>query len=180
MDSARSVDIDRLRRDIEATRASISRTAGVLRWKAGEAMQWQTYVERYPAPILAAVTLLGIAVGRRIARGFNGNAYRGNGRQWTSAAAGMDLAARPPARLDPPGADRFAAVTASWQRLGSRVEGLANRVIDDVADVAKRVLVPALLGGIQAFFERTGAGPAYRPAPPDRTSASAQGEGRLT
>jgi hypothetical protein len=179
MDPARSVDADRLRRDIETTRAAISQTVGELRGKAGEAMQWQTYVERYPIPILAAVALLGVAVGRRIARGFNGNAYRSNGRQWTSTAAGMDLAARPPARLDPPGADRFAAVTASWQRLGSRVEGLV-RVIDDVADVAKRVLVPALLGGIQAFFERTGAGPAYRPAPADRTSASAEGEGRLT
>jgi hypothetical protein len=88
----------------------------------------------------------------------------------------MDLVARLPARLEPPGADRFAAVTASWQRLGARVEGL----IDDVADVAKRRLVPALVGGIRAFIERRGGGPAYRPAPPDRTSASVAEEGRLT
>jgi hypothetical protein len=143
-------------------------------------MQWQTYVERHPIASLAAVALLGVAVGRRIARGFNGNAYRGTGRQWTSAAAGMDLGARLPARLEPPGTDRFAAVTASWQRLGARVEGLVNRVIDDVADVAKHRLVPALVGGIQAFIERRGAGRAHRPAPPDRTSASAAEEGRLT
>jgi hypothetical protein len=143
-------------------------------------MQWQTYVERYPIASLAAVALLGVVVGRRVARGFDGNAYRGNGRPWTSAAAGMDLVARLPARLEPPGADRFAAVTASWQRLGARVEGLVNRVIDDVADVAKRRLVPALVGGIRAFIERRGGGPAYRPAPPDRTSASVAEEGRLT
>jgi hypothetical protein len=182
MDSARSVDIDRLRRDIEATRASISRTAGVLRWKAGEAMQWQTYVERYPAPILAAVTLLGIAVGRRIARGFNTNGHQGHGRQWTSAAAGMDSVTRIPARLEPE-ADRLGAVAASWQRLGSRVEGLVNRVIDDAADAAERALVPALISGVQAFFEggaaRPASRPGYRPAPPDRTSASHTGEGRL-
>ena len=69
MDSERSVDMDRLRRDIEATRASISRTTGELREKAGEAMQWQTYVERYPATILGFAALAGVALGRRIARG---------------------------------------------------------------------------------------------------------------
>jgi hypothetical protein len=159
MDSARSVDIDLVRRDMEATRASISRTAGELRWKAGEAMQWQTYVERYPAPILAAVALLGVAVGRRIGRGFNGSADRGSGRPWTSAAAGMDSVARVPARLEPEG-DRLAAVTAAWQKLGSRVEGLVNRVIDEVADAAERALVPALIGGVQAFFDGRAAGPA--------------------
>lgn len=182
MDSARSVDIDRLRRNIEATRASISRTAGVLRWKAGEAMQWQTYVERYPAPILAAVTLLGIAVGRRIARGFNINGHHGHGRQWTSAAAGSAGIRVTESRLEPE-ADRRGAATASWQRLGSRVEGLVNRVIDDFADAAERALVPALVSGVQALFEggaaRPASPPGYRPAPPDRTSASHTGEGRL-
>jgi hypothetical protein len=179
MDSERNVDIDRLRRDIEATRASISRTAGKLRWKAGEAMQWQTYLERYPAPILAAVTLVGIAVGRRIARGVNGNGHHGHEGQWTSAAASMDSVTRNPAQ---PEADRLRALTASWQRLGSRMEGLVNRVIDDVADAAERALVPALVSGVQTFFEggavRPASRPGYRPAPPDRTSASDVGEGR--
>ena len=102
MDSQRSVDIDRLRRDIEATRASISRTAGELRWKAGEAMQWQTYVERYPVPDPG-----GGRPGRgrprpSIARGLDrGPAEDGNGRPWTSAAAGMDSVSRLPARLEP-------------------------------------------------------------------------------
>jgi hypothetical protein len=173
MDSPRSVDIDRLHRDIEATRASISRTAGELRWKAGEAMQWQTYVERYPAPILAVVALLGVVVGRRIARGFNGNADRASGRPWTSAAAGGDSVARIPARLEVEG-DRLTAVTAAWQKLGSRVEGLVNRVIDDVADAAERALVPALVAGVQAFFEGSAAGPASQPAPSDRTSTSSR------
>lgn len=174
MDSRRSVDIDRLRRDIEATRASISRTAGELRWKAGEAMQWQTYVERYPAPILAAAALVGIAVGRRIAHGLNASGHHGNGRQWTSPAAGMDPVTRIPAQLEPR-ADRFTAVTASWQRLSSRVEGLVNRVIDDAADAAERALVPALISGVQAFLAGRAAQPAHRPTPPDRASASAGG-----
>jgi hypothetical protein len=49
--------------------------------------------------------------------------------------------------------DRLGAVTASWQRLGSRVEALANRVIDEVADAAERAIVPALVGGIEALLE---------------------------
>jgi hypothetical protein len=119
-------------------------------------MQWQTYVERYPAPILAAVTLIGIAVGRRIARGFNRNGDHGHEGQWTSAAASMDSVTRNPAQ---PEADRLGAVTASRQRLGSRVEGLVNRVIDDVADAAERALVPALVSGVQTFLKGGAAQP---------------------
>ncbi len=170
MDSQRSVDIDRLRRDIEATRASISRTTGELRWKAGEAMQWQTYVERYPAMILGAAALVGVAVGRRVARGLNrGGRHDVNSRQWTSTAAGMDSVARIPATLEPQ-VDHRAAITASWQRLGSRIEGLVNRMIDDVASAAERALVPALVAGVEAFIEGNVARPVYRPVPPDRTS----------
>ena len=146
----RGVETDRLRRDIEATRASLSGTAGELRRKAGEAMQWQTYVERYPVPILAASALVGLAVGRRIGRAIHATDHRKTALQWTA----VDAATRIPARLDAAGrADRFAAVSASWQRLGSRVEGLVNKVIDDVADATERALVPAIVGGVQALFE---------------------------
>ena len=79
----RGVDTDRLRRDIEATRASLSGTVGELRRKAGEAMHWQTYVERYPVPILAASALLGLTVGRRMARAFN-SSHRGAGHKWAA------------------------------------------------------------------------------------------------
>lgn len=152
MDPKRSLEIDRLRSEIEATRASISRTASELRWKAGEAMQWQTYVRRHPVPILAAAALVGLAVGRRIARGLNGTAQHGAGHGWTSAAAGMDTIARLPGRQEF-GEPRFAAAgAASWQRLGSRVEGLVNRMIDDVADAAERMVVPALVGGVEALL----------------------------
>jgi hypothetical protein len=50
-------------------------------------------------------------------------------------------------------ADRLGAVSASWQRLGSRVEALANRVIDEVADAAERVVVPALVHGVETLLE---------------------------
>lgn len=147
MDSQRSVDIDRLRRDIEATRASISRTAGELRGKAGEAMKWQTYVERYPVPILGAAALAGVVLGRQITRGLTrGPAKNGDGRPWISAAAGMDSVSRLPARLEP---------------------------------ITDRALLPALVGGVEAFLAGRVSRPAYRPVvpPQNRTSDPGMGEG---
>jgi hypothetical protein len=178
MDSTRSVDIERLRQDIDRTRTDIAQTTGELRRKAGEAMQWQTYVERYPGPMLGAAALLGLAIGRRIARGISGGAARdrGHGYQWTSAAAGMDSVTRIPARAET-GGDRFAAASASWQRLAARIEGLVNKVIDDVADAAERALVPALVGGVQAFLDGRGTRPASRPGSPAGTAARAAAEG---
>jgi hypothetical protein len=171
MDSARSVDIDHLRRDIEATRASISRTAGELRGKAGEAMQWQTYVERYPGTILAAAALLGVAVGRRLARGLAGNGHPPAEGEWTSGPSAAASMARVPARLEAD-AGGGAAVAASLQRLGSRVEGLVNRMIDDVADAVERAVVPALVSGVEALLEGRAARSSYRPAPPERGEGS--------
>jgi hypothetical protein len=81
----------------------------------------------------------------------------------------MDSVARIPATLEPQ-VDHRAAITASWQRLGSRIEGLVNRMIDDVASAAERALVPALVAGVEAFIEGNVARPVYRPVPPDRTS----------
>src|SRR6185503_19850267 len=116
-----------------------------------EAMQWQTYVKRHPVPILAAAALVGLAVGRRVARGFERGAPHGSGHGWTSSAAGMETMARLPARHKGE-APTLAAMTATWHRLGSRVEGMMNRIIDDLADAAERVVVPALVGGVEAFL----------------------------
>jgi hypothetical protein len=176
MDPARGVDIDRLRRDIDKTRADIAETTGELRRKAGEAMRWQTYVERYPASTLAAAALLGVAVGRRVSRGIKAGANGGRGWGWTSAAAGMDTVTRIPARAEPVG-ERFAVANASWRRLAARIEGLVNRVIDDVADATERALVPAVVGGVQAFLERRTTRSAHRPGPADSASARATAEG---
>jgi hypothetical protein len=76
----------------------------------------------------------------------------GVGRPWTSDAAGTDALVRISPRLEP-GADRLEAVSASWRRLASRVEGLVNRVIDEVADATERALVLALVGGVQTHLE---------------------------
>jgi hypothetical protein len=176
MDSPRSVDIDRLRRDIESTRASISRTASELRGKAGEAMRWQTYLERFPISILSGAALLGLAVGRRIARGRAPGGVRPSA--WSPAATVVDAVVTVPAAIEARG-DRFPHVTASWQRLGGRVERLVNRMIDDVADVVERAVVPVLVGAIQGLFGNAGIRATYRPIPPEHRSPPRTGEGGL-
>jgi hypothetical protein len=159
MDPARSVDIGDLRRDIDATRDSISRTASALRGKAGDAMHWQTYVGRYPVSSLLGAVLLGAAVGRRLARELESGQDPG---PWV-AAAGLEAVTRIPARLEAGGAVPTAA-SASWERLGGRVEGLVNRIIDDVADALERAVLPALAGAVEAFLGGPAGAPARRPA----------------
>ena len=141
-------------------------------------MKWQTYLERYPVAILGVATLAGVVLGRQIARGLARGPENGDGRPWTSSAAGMDSVSRLPARLEPITASH-AAMTASWQRLGSRIEGLVNRIIDDAADAAERALLPALVGGVEAFLAGRVSRPAYRPVvpPQNRTSDPGMGEG---
>ena len=172
MDPARGVDAARLRRDVDATRAAITGTVGELRQKVGETMKWQSYVERYPAPIFVGAALVGLIVGRRFAR-----RSAGNGVAWTPGEAGTVSPVLSSARFVTVKADRLGAVSASWQRLGTRVEAFANRVIDEMADAAERVIVPALVGGVEALLEGRRA-PRKAPAgPPDGAPRQSAREG---
>jgi hypothetical protein len=89
----------------------------------------------------------------------------------------MDAVALIPARLETPGADHLMAVSEAWQRLGSRVEGLVNRVIDEVADAAEGALVPALVGSVQAFLAERRARATHQPAPTDHAPWQSAGKG---
>jgi hypothetical protein len=137
---------------------SLSETAGELRQKVGKAMQWQTYVERHPAPILGTVALLGFTVGRRLAQSLMG---------------GSPALARLQSAGDP-------APSVSLQKLDSRVEALVNRVIDELADAAERTLVPALVVGLQALFQGRRTQDASRPPASynDNAAVATAGEGR--
>jgi hypothetical protein len=137
---------------------SLSETAGELRQKVGKAMQWQTYVERHPAPILGTVALLGFTVGRRLAQSLMGG----------SPAL---------ARLQSAG-DPIKAPSVSLQKLDSRVEALVNRVIDELADAAERTLVPALVVGLQALFQGRRTQDASRPPASYNAAVATAGEGR--
>src|SRR5262245_65412061 len=98
MDSARGIEIDRLRRDIDVARASVSRAVGELREKVGEAMRWQTYVRDYPVSILAGASLVGLVAGRSLARRFGTTTH-----------------------FDTLGAAQFAAARGSREELGPRL-----------------------------------------------------------
>ena len=54
-----------------------------------------------------------------------------------------------------------------------------NRIIDDAADAAERALLPALVGGVEAFLAGRVSRPAYRPVvpPQNRTPDPGMGEG---
>jgi hypothetical protein len=124
-------------------------------------MRWQTYLERFPISILAGTALVGLAVGRRIARGPVPGGVRPSA--WSPAATVVDAVVTIPAAIQARG-DRFPHVTASWQRLGGRVERLVNRMIDDVANVVERAVVPVLVGAVQGLFEDAGIRATYRPS----------------
>jgi hypothetical protein len=165
MDPTRGVDTDRLRRDIDVTRASITETVDELRRKAGETMHWRTYVERYPASVLVGATAIGLVVGRLLAR----RIVAGNGHEWTPGEQGLPSPVRSSATFVTVPADRLGAVTASWQRLGSRVEALANRVIDEVAEAAERIVVPALVHGVETLLAGSRPSTGRRPDPASRS-----------
>src|SRR4029450_452488 len=161
MAPARGVDTDGLRHELEATRMSLSETAGELRQKVGKAMQWQTYVERHPAPILGTVALLGFTVGRRLAQSLMGGA---------PALARLQSAGDP-----------IKAPSASLQKLDSRVEALVNRVIDEIAErahPAERPPLPPLVVALQALSEGPRTQDARRPPAGDNAAVATAGEGR--
>jgi hypothetical protein len=125
------------------TRAAISQTVDELRGKVSEAVDWRSYVTRYPGVMLGTAAMVGALVGRRLASRFGSP-----GPVRAAAAAWADVPISAPALTG-----RVAsAIGPSWGRASSRVEGLVNRVIDDLADAAEHRLVPALVSGVQALF----------------------------
>ena len=65
----------------------------------------------------------------------------------------LNAGALVPESLKTAGSDLSPVARASWHRLASRLEGLLNRVIDEVADATERALVPSLVGRVETFLE---------------------------
>jgi hypothetical protein len=151
MDPAHGVDIDRLHREMDASRGDTAETVQALRRKGREAMRWQGYVERHPGPILASAALFGIVAGRRIARAVSGNGRAGVG---TQGPGDRDAAPFAPASVQRSGYDDAGAGRPPWNRLGSRVEGLVNRLIDEAADATERTVMPTLVSAVEGFFRK--------------------------
>jgi hypothetical protein len=112
--------------------------------------EWQAYVQCHPGPTLGGAALVGLVAGCWIAGGFSRNDPTRSG---GSSSTRMSASALVPEPLKAAGSDLLPAARASWQRLTSRVEGLVNRVIDEVADATERALVPSLVSHVETLLE---------------------------
>ena len=136
---------DEMEREIGTLQASMARTRGAVRETASalagrteEALDWRSYVGRFPAVALGLATALGVVVARSTARGLRARQNGAPG--WApSAAAGASFTGR------------------SGHRVAERLERIASRVIDEAAEEAERRLLPLVVGGLGRLFDGTGA-----------------------
>jgi hypothetical protein len=54
----------RLQGELEVTRAELESTLGELRGAMDESLDWRSWVRRHPWPVLGAVALIGLRLGR--------------------------------------------------------------------------------------------------------------------
>jgi hypothetical protein len=158
---------------METTRASIRDTVEELRDKVGDTLDWRHYVNRYPGASLTVAVALGMLVGRGITTLVRGNGEERSGAERYGYGAYRPVEAfgesaltptpsRPASAEEPSqvmaGARR--AVNQSASRLGSRLEGIVNRVIDELSDAVETALVPSLTSWVRELldFGQPGAG----------------------
>jgi hypothetical protein len=157
MDQATDLTLDQIRRDSKATRQRISRAVNALRAEAGKTMHWPTYVARYPLPLLGAAAIASLMLGRRLARAYAGTRPMADDQQPYSGPA-----------------------SASWHRLGAHIDGLINRILDEVATTIERAVLPAIVGRVETLFSQwgiTGAARSHRASrPDDRINHPVEGE----
>jgi hypothetical protein len=157
MAEERTVEARRLRGAMDRTRASIADTADELREHVHKAVDWREHVKTHPGTSLGVAATTGMLMGRWVGAKLGdtaGGADLPGGRvglqsamasaAHTDGVAAADHGARDPAlpRL----------VNQTWTRVGSRLEGIVNQVIDDVAQTVETVIIPPLLARIRGFF----------------------------
>ncbi len=151
---------------MEETRASIGHTVEQLRGRVNDALDWRQYVNRYPgASLTVAVAtgmLLGWGLGGLVRRNGRGEDVEPYGYQYRTAetygeggfTAAASRAAHPASEAAAPtvsGARRVMGQSVS--RLGSRAEGILNRVIDELTDAVETTLVPALTSRFRSLID---------------------------
>lgn len=131
-----------LRKAMDTTRREIEGTVEELKERVGEAVDWRSYVQRYPLASLGVALAAGLLIGRRIGGVVLEMSSRGNG-------AESSFSWSPPRQFGD-----------SWARAGSRLESIVNRVIDEAGDKVEQFLVPSLIGGFARLVGGPHAGPA--------------------
>lgn len=151
---------------MEETRASIGNTVEELRGKVNDALDWRQYVNRYPGASLtvavAAGMLLGRGLGRLVRRNGRGEDVEPYGYQYRTAetygeggftAAASRAAHSASEAAEPAVSGARRAMGQSVSRLGSRAEGILNRVIDELTDAVETTLVPALTSRFRSLLD---------------------------
>jgi hypothetical protein len=143
---------------MEQTRSQIRSTVEELKDRVNERLDWRHYVDRYPGSSLTAAVALGVLLGR-CAAGFtrrSGRAgdepyayggYRTAERYGESGFTATATAAEPSF----PATRR--AIGQSASRLGSRAEGVINRLIDELTDAVESTLLPALTSRFRRLID---------------------------
>jgi hypothetical protein len=130
---------------MEETRSQIRGTVEELRDRVNERLDWRHYVDRYPGSSLTAAVALGVFVGRcvagRIQRRGEGASYEGY--RTAERYGDSGFTATGGAGATPLSGTRR-AVGQSVSRLGTRAEGIVNRLIDELTDAVESTLLPAL------------------------------------
>ena len=151
---------------MEETRASIGHTVEELRGRVNDTLDWRQYVNRYPGASLtvavAAGMLLGRGLGGLVRRNGRGEGVEPYGGRYRTAetygeggfTAAASRAAHPAyAAAEPAVSGARRAMGQSVSRLGSRAEGILNRVIDELTDAVETTLVPALTSRFQSLID---------------------------
>ncbi len=157
---------------MEETRSQIRNTVAELREKVSETLDWRHYVDRYPGTSLTLAVGVGMLVGRGLAsvlrRGreepepYGYGAYRtaeSYGESGFTAAASAaasqagEVAQAAYRAAEPSLSGARRAVGQSVSRLGSRTEGILNRLIDELTDAVETTLVPAITARFRGLID---------------------------
>jgi hypothetical protein len=138
VDEDGNVSTTELRAAMEATRRSIHDTVEQLRDRMGEAMDWRSYIERYPMASLTMAAGTGIFLGRRLGALTETPSDGGILHRSLSQVSHVS-------QIVPASGHTF---SEPWARAGSRLESIVNRTIDEAGDTIERVLVPTLISGL--------------------------------
>lgn len=136
---------------MENTRESIRDTVEEIKERVGETVDWHHYVRNYPGTSLSIAAAVGLLVGRGVGMMIGGRRERsaepaGFGDYRAAEAYGEAALASASYNAEParPMAGPRRAMNESWSRLGSRVETIVNRVIDELTDAVENALVPTV------------------------------------
>jgi hypothetical protein len=156
---------------MDSTRRSIQGTVEELKERVGQVVDWRYYVERYPVASLGLAMAAGMIVGRRVGTMLtDGSSARPAAYAGTSA--GYVRRDTSPSYVRSDAAKR---VGESLTRVGTRLESMVNRMIDEAADTVERTLVPSMMTSLSRLLggDNAGAGRGFsRPVSAERRTES--------